>query len=81
MGYVDVNNKSSSDATLKGDTKSNYSGGDSGGNRGFINNFAGGGSNASAPDINGSAFPGGKYWWAYLLGAVLLFLLWRRFKR
>ena len=58
-----------------------YSGGDAGGQRGFVNNFAGGGSKLSASDgINGPALSPGAWAWLLPLAAlgVLVFFIWKR---
>ena len=75
---LSANLQSTATATsgVKGD-QSQTSSQQSGGNRGFINNFAGGGSNVAAPDINGPAWQPGTAVWvlmiALIVGAVWYF--------
>ncbi len=65
---VSINPKTSSEAktTYEGTQDQRFTSGQSGGNRGFVNNFAGGGSSLSAGDpINGPLLNSGI--WAYIL--------------
>lgn len=58
-----------------------FKGGAASGNRGFVNNFAGGGSSLSPPDINGGVISPGILAWALPLAALALIvglIIWRK---